>query len=180
MPPGYNATQLGWVGPGPMPTAASYAAAYQWNAVWGAAVGVAVAFYILSVMHLEGLSPFFGGELPLLTGPHHQGATHLQMGAAISSIIAMVLFDFTFEPLVQQLDFAAHPTLYKQMAMNVVTRILAFATAGLVACPSRLADVVAVLSCAGRWLWCSTVDSSASRPVRGLCSNVPCTHESSK
>jgi hypothetical protein len=61
------------------------------------------------------------------------GATHLQMGAAISSIIAMVLFNFTFQPLVVPLDYIAHPTLFKQTAMNMVTRFISFATAALVA-----------------------------------------------
>jgi len=114
IPYGFNATQMGWVGPGPMPTAAEYAASYNWNAIWAVAVGVAVVFYVLSVSHLE-------------------GATHLQMGAAISSIIAMVLFDFTFRPLVGPLDYIAHPTLFKQTAMNMVTRFISFATAALVA-----------------------------------------------
>jgi len=89
----------------------SYTTLYTWNQVWSLPVGVAVVYYTLHVLRLEG--PDF-----------------LQVGTAVISVLAIVLIDFPYFPLVHLLDECE---MWTPVIQNWVTRALSLGCACFVA-----------------------------------------------
>jgi len=84
---------------------------YGWNQMWALSIGVAVTYYALHLARLE-------------------GSDYLQVGTAVISILAMVLIDFPYFPLVPLLD---PNNMWTPVIMNWVTRALSLACACVVA-----------------------------------------------
>jgi hypothetical protein len=88
-----------------------YSSLYQWNTLWALSLGVTFTYYSLHLARLEG--PDF-----------------LQVGTAVISILAMVLIDFPYFPLMPLLD---PYNMWTPVIMNWVTRLLALGCACVVA-----------------------------------------------
>ncbi len=84
---------------------------YQWNEIWALAIGVALTYYSLHLARLE-------------------GSNYLQVGTAVISVLAMVLINFPYFPLVPLLDAN---NMWTPVIMNWVTRALSLACACVVA-----------------------------------------------